>query len=311
MTALGSQRPADNPDVMAIEVAPSTFAVGGDNPVRRLGFGAMRITGPGTWGSPTDRAAARALVRRAVELGVQLIDTADSYGPGVSEELIAEAVYPYDGLLIATKGGYERTGLSGRTANGGLIGWAPNGRPDHLRSACEGSLRRLRLERVDLYQLHTPDPTVPFAESIGALDDLRREGKIRYLGISNVTLEQLAVAQAITTVSTVQNRLDLTKRDWRDMVTVCASQGIGFIPYRPLRAWDDAAQQQALTKAASRHDAHTDQVALAWLLAISPVTLLIPGTATRAHLEANVAAGALRLEREEVAAITEAVASRE
>ena len=292
---------------MAIEVAAPTFAVGGDIPVGRLGFGAMRITGPGIWGPPPDRAAALALVRRAVELGVQLIDTADSYGPGVSEELIAEAVYPYDGLLIATKGGYERTGPSGRSATGGLTGWAPNGRPDHLRSACEGSLSRLRLDRIDLYQLHVPDPAVPFAETIGALDDLRREGKIRHVGISNVTHEQLAVAQAITTVSTVQNRLDLTNRDWRDMLADCESQGIGFIPYRPLRAWDDAALQEALTQAASRHDAHTDQIALAWLLAISPVTLPIPGTATQAHLEANVAAAALQLDRDEIDAISGAV----
>ena len=160
----------------------TTFAVGGDIKVRRLGFGAMRITGPGTWGPPRDRAAARALLRRAVELGVQLIDTADAYGPGVSEELIAEALFPYDGLLIATKGGYERTGPSGRSAKGELIGWGPkpNGRPEHLRSACEGSLRRLQLDRIDLYQLHAPDPAVPFAESIGARKDLQNEGKIRH-----------------------------------------------------------------------------------------------------------------------------------
>src|SRR5918996_1946168 len=254
----------------------TTFLVGGDIEVRRLGFGAMRITGEGIWGPPRDRAAARALLRRAVELGVQLIDTADSYGPAVSEELIAEALFPYHGLLIATKGGYERTGPSGRSATGELIGWTPNGRPEHLRSACEGSLRRLRLDRIDLYQLHVPDPAVPYEESIGALNELQREGKIRHIGVSNVTLEQLAVARTITTVSTVQNRLDLTKRKWRDMLTECEAQGIGFIPYRPLRAWDDAAQQQALTRAASRHNAQTDQIALAWLLAISPVTLLIP-----------------------------------
>ena len=269
----------------------------------------MRITGPGTWGPPPDLAAARALLRRAVELGVQLIDTADSYGPDVSEELIAEALAPYDGLLIATKGGYERTGPSGRSPGGELIGWTPNGRPDHLRSACEGSLSRLRLDRIDLYQLHTPDPNVPFAESIGALDDLRREGKIRHIGISNVTLEQLGVARAISTVSTVQNRLDLTRSDWREMLTECEAQGIGFIPYRPLRAWDDAAQQPALAQAASRLGADTDQIALAWLLAISPVTLLIPGTGTRAHLEANVAAGAFQLDRDEIDAITAAVSS--
>jgi aryl-alcohol dehydrogenase-like predicted oxidoreductase len=285
----------------------TSFSVGGDIPVRRLGFGAMRITGPGTWGPPDDRAAAQALLRRAVELGVQLIDTADAYGPSVSEELIADALFPYDGLLIATKGGYERTGPSGRSANGELIGWTPNGRPEHLRSACDASLRRLRLDRIDLYQLHTPDPAVPYAESIGALAELQREGKIGHIGVSNVTLEQVAVARTVTAIGTVQNRLDLTKRDWRDVLAECHSHGIGFIPYRPLRAWDDAAQQQALAPAASRHNANTDQIALAWLLAISPVTLPIPGTASAAHLEANVAAAALQLDQDEIDAITAAV----
>ena len=285
----------------------TSFSVGGDIPVRRLGFGAMRITGPGTWGPPPDRAAARALLRHAVELGVELIDTADAYGPSVSEELIADALFPYDGLLIATKGGYERTGPSGRSANGELIGWTPNGRPEHLRSACDASLRRLRLDRIDLYQLHTPDPAVPYAESIGALAELQREGKIRHIGVSNVTLEQVAVARAVTAIGTVQNRLDLTKRDWRDVLAECEPHGIGFIPYRPLRAWDDAAQQQALAPAASRHNAKTDQIALAWLLAISPVTLPIPGTASAAHLEANVAAATLQLDQDEIDAITAAV----
>ncbi|MGH3340722.1 MAG: aldo/keto reductase, partial [Propionibacteriaceae bacterium] len=264
-------------------------------------------TGPGTWGPPRDCAAARALLRRAVELGVQLIDTADAYGPGISEELIAEALSPYNDLLIATKGGYERTGPSGRSATGQLIGWTPNGRPDHLRSACEASLRRLRLDRIDLYQLHTPDPAVPYAESIGALNDLQREGKIRHIGVSNVTLQQLAVARTVTAISTAQNRLDLTNRDWRDVLTECESHEIGFIPYRPLRAWDDATQQQALEQAARRHDAHTNQIALAWLLAISPVTLPIPGTATQAHLEANLAAAALQLDQDEIDAMTAAV----
>jgi aryl-alcohol dehydrogenase-like predicted oxidoreductase len=286
------------------------FPVGGDIPVRRLGFGAMRITGAGTWGPPPDRAAARSLLRRAVELGVQLIDTADAYGPGVSEELIAEALFPYDGLLIATKGGFERTGPSGRTANGELIGWTPNGRPDHLRSACDASLSRLRLDRIDLYQLHTPDPAVPYAESIGALNDLQREGKIRHIGISNVTLEQLAIARTVAAISTVENHLDLTSHSWRDMLTECESHQIGFIPYRPLRAWDDAKQQHTLARAVGRHNANTDQIALAWLLAISPVTLPIPGTATQTHLEANVAAAALRLGQDEVDAISAAVSAR-
>jgi aryl-alcohol dehydrogenase-like predicted oxidoreductase len=211
----------------------TTFSVGGDIEVRRLGFGAMRITGPGIWGPPRDRAAARALLRRAVDLGVQLIDTADAYGPGVSEELIAEALFPYDGLLIATKGGYERTGPSGESATGELTGWTPNGRPGHLRSACEASLRRLRLDRIDLYQLHTPDPSVPYAESIGALNALRREGKIRHIGVSNVTPEQLAVARTITGIATVQNRLNLTNGNWHDMLTECERHGTGFIPSAP------------------------------------------------------------------------------
>jgi aryl-alcohol dehydrogenase-like predicted oxidoreductase len=288
------------------ERSRTTFSVGGDIEVRRLGFGAMRITGPGIWGPPPDRGKALALLRRAVELGVQLIDTADAYGPDVSEALVAEALAPYDGLLIATKGGYERTGPSGRSAKGELIGWTPNGRPEHLRSACEASLTRLRLDRIDLYQLHVPDPAVPFAESVGALDDLRHEGKIRHVGVSNVTLEQLDVARAITTVSTVQNRLDLTNRRWRDVLTVCESHEIGFIPYRPLRAWNDVKQQPALAGPVSRHKADADQIALAWLLAISPVTLPIPGTGTRAHLEANVAAGAIQLDTDEIDAISAA-----
>jgi len=269
----------------------------------------MRITGAGTWGPPPDRVAARALLRRAVELGVQLIDTADAYGPGVSEELIAEALSPYDGLLIATKGGYERSGPSSLSESGELTGWTPNGRPDHLRSACEASLRRLRLDRIDLYQLHTPDPSVPYAESIGALNALQSEGKIRHIGLSNVTPEQLAVARTITDIATVQNRLNFTNGNWHNMLTECESHEIGFIPYRPLRAWDDPTHQQVLTAAASRHSANTNQIALAWLLAVSPITLPIPGTATPAHLEDNLAAAALQLEQDEIHAIT-AAASR-
>jgi aryl-alcohol dehydrogenase-like predicted oxidoreductase len=291
----------------AIANSKTTFLIGGDIEVRRVGFGAMRITGPGTWGPPPDRAAARALLRRAVELGAQLIDTADAYGPGVSEELIAEALSPYDGLLIATKGGYERTGPSGRSASGELIGWTPNGRPEHLRSACEASLRRLELDRIELYQLHTPDPAVPYLESIGALKDLQTEGKIRHIGVSNVTLEQLAGARSITDISTVQNRLDLTNNRWRDMLTECESHEIGFIPYRPLRAWEDGTYEELLTPAAYRHSANTNQIALAWMLAVSPVTLPIPGTATRTHLEDNLAAAALRLDEDEIQTITAGV----
>jgi aryl-alcohol dehydrogenase-like predicted oxidoreductase len=286
----------------------TTFSLGGDLDVRRLGFGAMLVTGPATWGPPQDPAAMKALLQRVVELGVQLIDTADAYGPGVSEELIAQALSPYDGLLIATKGGYERTGPSGRSDSGELIGWMPNGRPDYLRAACEGSLRRLGLERIDLYQLHTPDPAVPLAESIGALDELRSEGKIRHIGVSNVTLEQLAVARSITAISTVQNHLDLTNQCWREMLTECESAGIGFIPYRPIRAWDDAGLHDVLAPVAKEHDANSGQIALAWLLAFSPVILPIPGTSTIDHLEDNVAAGALELTQDEVDTIAEAIA---
>jgi pyridoxine 4-dehydrogenase len=285
----------------------TTFAIGGDIAVRRLGFGAMRITGPGTLGPPEDRVAAIALLRRAVELGVQLIDTADAYGPGVSEELIAEALSPYDGLLVATKGGFERTGPSSRSARGELTGWKPNGRPAQLRSACEASLRRLGLDRIELYQLHTPDPAVPFLESIGALKDLQSQGKIRHIGVCNVTLEQLATARSVTDISTVQHRLDFSDNRWRDMLTECESHEIGFIPYRPLRAWNDAGYQELLTAAASRHNASTNQIALAWMLAVSPVTLPIPGTGTRTHLEDNLAAAAFRLDPDEMQAITAAV----
>ena len=284
----------------------TTFAVGGDIEVRRLGFGAMRITGPGIWGPPRDRAAARVLLRRAVDLGVQLIDTADAYGPGVSEELIAEALFPYEGLLITTKGGYERTGPSGESATGELTGWTPNGRPGHLRSACEASLRRLRLDRIDLYQLHTPDPSVPYAESIGALNALRSEGKDpahRRLQRHSRTARRRPNHHRHRTV---QNRLNLTNGNWHNMLTECELHEIGFIPYRPLRAWDDPARRQVLTAAAFRHSANTSQIALAWLLAVSPVTLPIPGTATPAHLEDNLAAAALQLEQDEIHAITAA-----
>ena len=192
------------------------------------------------------------------------------------------------------------------SATGGLIGWTPNGRPSHLRSACEASLRRLRLDRIDLYQLHTPDPSVPYAESIGALSVLRSEGKIRHIGVSNVTPEQLAVARTITDIATVQNRLDFSNGNWRSMLAECELHEIGFIPYRPLRAWPDPTHQQVLTAVASRHGASTGQIALAWLLAVSPVTLPIPGTASLAHLEDNLAAAALQLEQDEMHAITAA-----
>ncbi|HEV2813467.1 MAG TPA: aldo/keto reductase [Solirubrobacteraceae bacterium] len=269
----------------------TTFTIGGDLEVRRLGFGAMRITGPGIWGPPPDRDAAVAVVRRAYELGCNLIDTADSYGPHVSEEIIAEALHPYpDDLVIATKGGLERTGPNR---------WPVNGDPAYLKRACEDSLRRLKVDRIDVYQHDRPDPDVPYAESIGALNELQDEGKIRHVGVSNVGRTQLAEAREIVDVVTVQNRFNLTDRGSERVLDVCTEEGIGFIPWRPLAAPDDG----PVAEAARQHDATPSQVALAWLLQRSEVMLPIPGTGSLEHLEANVAARDLRLEPDEVAAI--------
>lgn len=278
--------------------AQDTARIGGDLPVRRLGFGAMRITGEGIWGPPADRDAAIAVLRRAVELGIDLVDTADSYGPDVSEEIVAEALHPYPaGLVIATKGGLERPAPRQ---------WTRNGRPEHLRAACEGSLRRLRVQRIDLYQLHAPDPDVPYEESVGVLAELRDEGKIRHVGVSNVSVEQLAQARAIVEVATVQNRFNLTDRSSADVLAVCEGEGIGFFPWAPLAAGDLAEPGGVVADVASRHDATAGQVALAWLLAHSPVMLPIPGTASAAHLEENVAAAALELTTEDLERLTAA-----
>src|SRR3954453_1575158 len=242
----------------------------GEHTVRRLGFGAMRITGPGIWGPPEDHDEAIAVLRRAVELGVNLIDTADSYGPEVSEELIAEALYPYpDDLLIATKGGLERTGPGQ---------WPRNGRPEHLREACEGSLKRLRVESIDVYQLHSPDPKVPYEESVGALKELRDEGKIRHIGISNVDVDQLATARAIVDVVSVQNRFNLTDRASEDVLDVCERDGLAFLPWYPLAAGELAEPGGPVAEIARAHDATPGQVALAWLLRRSAVMTPIPGT---------------------------------
>ena len=258
----------------------------GDLEVHRLGFGAMRITGDGVWGPPADRDAAIAVLRRAVELGVDLIDTADSYGPHVSEQLIAEALHPYpDGLVIATKGGLERTGPGQ---------WPRNGRPEHLRDACEGSLRDLRVDRIDLYQLHAPDENVPYAESVGALKELQDEGKIRHVGVSNVSVAQLAEARSIVEVVTVQNRFNLTDRAAGDVLDVCERDGIGFLPWFPLAA-GKLTGSRVVAAIARALGATRGQVALAWLLAHSPVILPIPGTGSVAHLEENVAAADLEL----------------
>ena len=272
-----------------------TFLLGGDLPVRRLGFGAMRITGRGIWGAPADREAAKAVLRRAVELGITLIDTADSYGPNVSEELIAEALHPYpDDLVIATKGGLLRTGPGQ---------WPPDGRPEHLKEACEGSLRRLRVDRIDLYQLHRPDPAVPYEDSVGALAELQAAGKIRHVGVSNVTVDQLATARSIVPVVSVQNRYNVGDRGSESLVDLCEREGIAFLPWAPIQNLDGVA---AVEEIAARHAVSTRQLVLAWLLARSPAMLPIPGTGSVAHLESNVAAAAVALTPAEVATITAA-----
>jgi pyridoxine 4-dehydrogenase len=270
----------------------STFTIGGDLEVRRLGFGAMRITGDGIWGPPDDPDNAKAVLRRVLELGVNLIDTADSYGPEVSENLIAEALHPYpEGLLIATKGGLRRTGPGE---------WPRDAHPDRLRECLDGSLRRLRVDRIDLYQLHSPDPTVPLEDSLGALKEAQAQGKIRHIGISNVSLSELERARAVVDVVTVQNRYNLVDRHSEGVLDACEAAGIGFIPWFPLATGDLARPGGPLDKLAEAHDATPAQLAIAWLLARSPVMLPIPGTASVPHLEENVAAGELELEPQEL-----------
>jgi aryl-alcohol dehydrogenase-like predicted oxidoreductase len=263
--------------------AAGTITIGGDLTVNRLGFGAMRITGRGIWGDPPDVDEAKAVLRRAVELRVNFIDTADSYGPEVSENLIAEALHPYpDDLVIATKGGLERPG-PGR--------WPANGRPDHLKQACDGSLRRLRLEQIALYQFHRPDPSVPFGESIGALLELQREGKIRHIGLSNVSVDQLRQAQRLTPIASVQNRYNHGDRGSDAVLDACEQEGIAFLPWAPIQDLE----ARAVRDVASRHGVTPHQVVLAWLLVRSPVMVPIPGTGSVTHLEENVAAAGLRL----------------
>ena len=274
-----------------------TFRIGGTLPVHRLGFGAMRITGKGIWGPPKDKGEAIAVLRRAVEMGVNLIDTADSYGPHVSETLIAEALHPYPpGLVIATKGGLERPGPDQ---------WEPNGHPSHLRKACEGSLKRLRLDRIDLYQLHRIDPKVPAEDQISTLRDLQQEGKIAHVGLSEVTVAQLEMARMIVPIVTVQNRYNLVDRHSEDVVTHCERIGVGFIPWFPLATGKLASPGSPLARAAARLDATPSQVALAWLLARSPVMLPIPGTSSVAHLEENLGGALLELDDRELAALSE------
>jgi pyridoxine 4-dehydrogenase len=253
----------------------------------RLGFGAMRLTGPGIWGEPADPDEARAVLRRALELGATLIDTADSYGPEVSERLIGETLYPYpEGLVIATKAGFERSGPHR---------WHVNGRPEHLRAACEGSLRRLRLERIDLYQLHRIDRNVPLEDQLGALADLQREGKVRHIGLSEVSVADLRRVREAVEIVSVQNHYNLANRRAEDVLDHCEDEGLGFIPWFPLGAGDLAEPGGPLDRAARALDATPGQVALAWLLRRSPVMLPIPGTGSVAHLEENMAAGGLEL----------------
>jgi aryl-alcohol dehydrogenase-like predicted oxidoreductase len=255
-----------------------------------MGFGAMRLTGPGIWGEPSDPDTCRAVLRRAVELGVDFIDTADSYGPEVSERLIAEALYPYpDNLVIATKGGMLRPG-PGR--------WEPDGHPEHLRAACEGSLRRLRLDEIPLYQLHRTDPRVPIEESVGALVGLKDEGKIRHIGLSNVDERELHRAMAITPIVSVQNMFNVDSRRRAAVLDVCETERLAFIPWAPVGS--GAPRSAALTSIAAAHKATPYQVALAWLLARSPVMLPIPGTASLAHLDENVASASVRISQAEV-----------
>ena len=267
----------------------------GELEVNRLGFGAMRITGDGIWGPPGDRDEALRVLRRAVELDVQLIDTADSYGPDVSEELIAEALHPYpEGVVIATKGGLTRPGPND---------WRRNARPDHLREACEGSLQRLRVDQIDLYQLHAPDDDVPYEESVGALVDLKDEGKIARIGLSNVNGDQLATARGLTDVVSVQNRFNLSDRTNEDVLETCTDEGIAFLPYFPLGAGTpaDLASEIAEDRGVNAH-----QVAIAWLLARSPVIAPIPGTSSVDHLEENVGAAELELSDEELGRLADA-----
>jgi pyridoxine 4-dehydrogenase len=277
--------------------AAGTFTfggAGGDLVVKRLGFGAMRLTGRGILGEPQDPEEARRVLRRAVELGVNLIDTADSYGPEVSERKIAEALHPYpEDLVIATKGGFTRSG--GR--------WVPNGHPRHLREACEGSLRRLGVDRIDLYQFHTPDPKVPFEDSVWALAELRDEGKIHHVGLSNVGVRELEIAIDIVPIASVQNRYNLTDRYSEAVLQACEREEVGFISWRPLATRRLARSRGLLDEIAGRHDATPSQIALAWLLGHSPAMLPIPGTSSVAHLEENVAAAGLRLSEDEIATL--------
>lgn len=271
-----------------------TIDVGGDLTVNRLGFGAMRITGDGIWGEPADRDEAKAVLRRAIELGVNIIDTADSYGPHVSEELISETLSPYpDDLVIATKGGLERTGPGQ---------WPANGRPEHLIAACEGSLRRLKLDQIPLYQFHRPDPAVPLEDSISALVTLKEQGKIRHIGLCNVTEDQLRRAQRLTPIVSIQNRYNVEDRRSESLIDLCEQEQMVFLPWAPIQDLD---RNRTVREIAQRYDVTPRQIVLAWLLAWSPSILPIPGTGSVSHLDDNVAAVAIKLTPADVASMTD------
>src|ERR1700733_9377100 len=277
------------------------FLIGNDLRVTRLGYGAMRITGKGVWGEPADRAEAIQVLRRAVELGINFIDTADSYGPGVSEEIIAEALYPYpEGLVIATKGGFDRPGPGQ---------WVENGRPEHLKSACVGSLRRLRLDKIDLYQLHRIDPNVPAEDQLGALKDLQEQGMIKHIGLSEVSVSQIQHAQKIVPIVSVQNRYSVSDRGSEDALEYCEKHKIAFIPWFPLAAGQLSGADSAIGRLAAQSKATPSQVALAWLLLRSPVILPIPGTSSVKHLEENVAAAGLNIDQSTMRELSQAASA--
>jgi pyridoxine 4-dehydrogenase len=282
---------ADTSSMTGNPSAQLSFRLGGDLPVHRLGFGAMRITGDGIWGWPPDRDNALKVLRRAVDLGVNLIDTADAYGPEVSELLIAQALHPYPkGLLIATKGGLTRPGP---------VQWVPNGRPEYLKQCVDKSLKRLRLDRIDLYQLHRIDPSVPMEQSLGALKEMQAAGKIRHVGLSEVSPEEIAQARKILPIVTVQNQYNVSNRKWESTLIYCEKEGLGFMPWSPIGGNRGLKAGGAMEAIAKKHGASEVQLALAWLLHRSPVMLPIPGTSSVAHLEENVAAAKVDLSAEE------------
>jgi aryl-alcohol dehydrogenase-like predicted oxidoreductase len=284
----------------ATATSAGTFKIGGDLEIARLGYGAMRITGEGIWGPPKDHDAAIAVLKRLHQLDVDFIDTADSYGPEDSENLIHEALHPFNGIHVATKGGLTRHGPGN---------WAPVGRPEYLRQCCLMSMRRLGIETIDLWQLHRIDPKVPREEQFGLMKALQDEGKVRHLGLSEVSVDEIKAAQEVFEVATVQNLYNLTNRQSEDVLDYCEQQGIGFIPWFPLAAGELAEPGGAVTEVAAAHDATTGQVALAWLLSRSPVMLPIPGTSSVEHVEENVAAAELKLTADEIARLDKATAA--